>query len=404
MSLYIPKELEEISKKLISKGKRAILVGGSVRDHFLRLSIKDYDIEVFGVENIEELEEILKNFGTINLVGKSFGVLKLRVKNFEFDFSIPRVEKKISKGHNGFIVNLKKDINFKEATQRRDFTINAIGFDILSKDFLDPQNGIVDIKKGVLRHIDSKRFQEDPLRVYRGVQFVARFELKIEKDTFTLLQNMVENTILDELPKERIYIEIKKLFLKSKKPSIGIELMKELGILDRYFPELLNIKLKSIDRVSKYKDLKLIFASIGFFNPRQNKQFLIKLTDEKRFIDEVLNLTDTLIKYKDKKILKKVDINRISTTTKVEDFLRLARVLIKIKNYRQVKKTSKRLNIYRDKLHPIIKGRDLIELGMRPSKEFKHILNRLYQAQIEDKINSPKEAFELLKRDYLQRS
>jgi len=212
---------------------------------------------------------------------------------------------------------------------------------------------------------------------------------------------MVENTILDELPKERIYIEIKKLFLKSKKPSIGIELMKELGILDKYFPELLNIKLKSIDRVSKYKDLKLIFASIGFFNPRQNKQFLSKLTDEKRFIDEVLNLTDTLIKYKDKKILKKVDINRISTTTKVEDFLKLARVLIKIKNYRQVKKTSKRLNIYRDKLHPIIKGRDLIELGMRPSKEFKHILNRLYQAQIEDKINSPKEAFEILKRDYL---
>jgi len=104
---------------LISKGKRAILVGGSVRDHFLGLSIKDYDIEVFGVENIEELEEILKNFGTINLVGKSFGVLKLRVKNFEFDFSIPRVEKKISKGHNGFIVNLKKDITLKKHTKKR---------------------------------------------------------------------------------------------------------------------------------------------------------------------------------------------------------------------------------------------------------------------------------------------
>ncbi len=135
MSLYIPKELEEISKKLISKGKRAILVGGSVRDHFLGLSIKDYDIEVFGVENIEELEEILKNFGTINLVGKSFGVLKLRVKNFEFDFSIPRVEKKISKGHNGFIVNLKKDVTLKKQHKEEILPINAIGFDILSKDF-----------------------------------------------------------------------------------------------------------------------------------------------------------------------------------------------------------------------------------------------------------------------------
>jgi len=109
-------------------------------------------------------------------------------------------------------------LSFKEATQRRDFTINAIGFDILSKEFLDPQNGIKDIKRGILKHIDDRQFQEDPLRVYRGVQFLARFNLKLERDTSILLKNMVEDNILDELPKERIYIEIKKLLLKSKKP------------------------------------------------------------------------------------------------------------------------------------------------------------------------------------------
>jgi len=105
-----------------------------------------------------------------------------------------------------------------------------------------------------------------------------------------------------------------------------------------------------------------------FVNPKQIRQFLKKLTDEKRFTDEVLNLTDTLIKYRDKKILKKIDIKRVSITTKIEDFLRLAKVLTKLKNYRQVKKTSKRLNIYRDKLNPIIGGRDLIKLWNKTLK------------------------------------
>ncbi len=120
-----------------------------------------------------------------------FWILKLKIKEFEFDFSMPREEKKVSRGHRGFIIDLKRDISFKEATQRRDFTVNAIGFDILSKEFLDPQNGIVDIKKRVLKNIDNKRFQEDPLRVYRGIQFLARFNLKIDNKTFKLCLDMV---------------------------------------------------------------------------------------------------------------------------------------------------------------------------------------------------------------------
>jgi len=396
MSIYIPRELIEISKELNYRGKRAILVGGSVRDHFLRLPIKDYDIEVFGLNGIDELAKILSKFGDINLVGKSFGVLKLRVKNFEFDFSIPREEEKISKGHRGFRVNLKRDIGFKEATQRRDFTINAIGFDILSKEFLDPQNGIGDIKRGVLKHIDSRKFQEDPLRVYRGVQFLARFNLKIDSATFKLCLDMVDSGKLDELPKERVYIEIKKLLLKSKKPSIGIELMERLGILNRYFPELLDMDIKKIDKISKYKNLKLIFATIGFYNPDRAEIFLKKLTNKKRIINEALKLTNALIENKKRERWRERDIKELSTQVRVDEFLKLYRVIFGSDNHRYIKKIAKILNIYTTPLKPFITGKDLIALGLKPSKEFSKILNNIYNAQIKGEISNYNRAIEYL--------
>jgi len=236
--MQIPIILQTISDTFFSKGGRAIIVGGSVRDHFLGLPIKDYDIEVFGLPSIEDLEEVLSEFGSVNLVGKSFGVLKLFVDGEEYDFSLPRIEEKTGRGHRGFDVKMNGEMNFKEASRRRDFTINAMGYDIEKQIFLDPYNGREDMEKKVLRHIDADTFVEDPLRVYRAVQFAARFGYVLAHETETLCRKMVVNGSLEELPKERIYTEWKKLLLKAPKPSVGFELMQKLGILEYCFPEL----------------------------------------------------------------------------------------------------------------------------------------------------------------------
>jgi len=400
--MNIPKILQQISNRLLSINAEAVAVGGVVRDHFLKLPTKDYDIEVFGLEDIEELEKILSEFGRVNLVGKSFGVLKLRVKEIEFDFSIPRREEKIAKGHRGFSVDLYQKLDFKEASKRRDFTINAIGFNINSKEFLDPHGGIGDLKRGKLKHIDSKKFQEDPLRVYRGVQFLARFNLKIERETFDLCSNIVKNGHLDELPKERVFIEFKKLLLKPNKPSIGFELMRELKILDRYYPELLEVNFKKIDRVSKYKNLKLIFATIGFFIPNKIEPFLKKITSEKRLIKEVLELVDTLREYQNIKTWNRRYIKELSTKIEIDEFLKVYKTL-RFKNYRYIKRVAKNLNIYNSKLKPLIIGKDLIALGFKPSKEFSKILKEIYKMQIVGEINSKREAIEFLKCYYLQK-
>jgi len=235
--VHLPEILKTISKILYKHHAKAIVVGGAVRDFFLGMETKDYDVEVYGLETMDELNGILGRFGSVNRVGKSFGVLKFFSDGEEYDFSFPRTEQKIGKGHRGFDVDVDGALSFKEATRRRDFTVNALGYDIEEKRFLDPFNAKEDMENRILRHIDDVSFVEDPLRVYRAVQFCARFRYALAEETKALCRYMVDEGMLEELPKERIYAEFKKLLLKAPKPSIGFELMRELGVL-RYFPEL----------------------------------------------------------------------------------------------------------------------------------------------------------------------
>ncbi len=230
--------LKTISKELKSKNAKAIIVGGSVRDHFLELPIKDYDVEVYGLESLEALEVLLSKHGSVNLVGKSFGVLKFTYEGEEYDFSFPRTEEKVGVGHRGFEVEVNGALAYEKASKRRDFTFNALGYAIEDETFLDPFDGLKDMEQKTVRHIDDETFVEDPLRVYRAVQFCARFGYTLADETFALCQKMVQRGVLEELPKERVYVEWQKLLLKSPKPSIGFELMRKLGVTKRYFPEL----------------------------------------------------------------------------------------------------------------------------------------------------------------------
>ncbi|MGB1227282.1 MAG: CCA tRNA nucleotidyltransferase, partial [Poseidonibacter sp.] len=149
----IPKILEEILNHLQQIGAKPILVGGCVRDSLLQIPCKDYDIEIFGIDSIELIEKSLKKFGNVKLVGKSFGVLTLKIDEYDFDFALARTEKKTGLGHGDFEVTTNSKLSYKEAALRRDFTINSIGYDFFKEEFLDPFDGIKDLEKKVLKHI-----------------------------------------------------------------------------------------------------------------------------------------------------------------------------------------------------------------------------------------------------------
>jgi tRNA nucleotidyltransferase (CCA-adding enzyme) len=218
-----------IARAVREHGGRALVVGGWVRDRVLGRPSKDLDLEIYGVEP-RALTALLARFGEVEPVGQSFPVFKVR----GLDVALPRRESKAGRGHKGFIVRGDPSMPIEEAARRRDFTMNALLFDPLTGDYVDPFGGRDDLARRVLRAVDPQTFPDDSLRALRAVQFAARFELTIEPQTVMLCRAMQ----LDDLPPERIWGEIEKWLLLAERPSLGFEAARELGVLAQIFPEM----------------------------------------------------------------------------------------------------------------------------------------------------------------------
>ncbi len=212
-------------------------MGGWVRDRLLGLESKDVDIEVYNLDPAS-LKRLLGRFGSVNTVGESFTVYKLVFRDDEgrreIDVSIPRRESKTGRGHRGFTVAGDPSMSVGEAARRRDFTINAMMFDPLRDQLIDPYGGAADLQSRRLRHVDATTFIEDSLRVLRAAQFAARFHLEIDPTTVALCRRVP----LNDLPAERIWGEVEKLLLRAEAPSIGLRALEQLDVLARLFPEL----------------------------------------------------------------------------------------------------------------------------------------------------------------------
>lgn len=430
-----------------------IFVGGCVRDHLLGNDSLDIDIELYGLENTDTLAKILKPFGKINEVGKSFGVFKFRYEGYAIDLSLPRTENKSAKGHKGFEIQTYSEIDFATASRRRDFTINSMGYNPKICTLLDPYNGTADLSAKILRCVDPATFVEDPLRILRAVQFAARFDLTCNPQLLTLCSQMISQGALKELPKERIFEEFKKLFLLSLKPSIGMELLREMGALPFFTPLDLyehtpqdstthpegNVwihTLMALDKMAALrcgdtkKDLTRVFAVLlhdcgkphttiiedGKINaPHHAKEgveigriFLENITDEHGLCEAVL----PLIRHHGavRKIHGKTDsdILRLSTQACIEDLIVVAEADFLGRSFNGTPPTTfeagswlhthaLQLGVLSSPPLPLIMGRDLIALGLTPGITFKKILAHSYEAQLDQQFFTKSEANAWLK-------
>ena len=219
----------DVARRVSAAGGRALMVGGSVRDLLCGRHVKDVDIEVFGLAP-DDLKRILGEAYELDLVGISFGVLK--IKHLDIDISLPRRESKRGLGHKGFDIASDPSLPIPEAASRRDFTVNAIYYDPLADELIDPHGGARDLADGVLRHV-SEKFREDPLRVLRGMQFVARFGLDPAPETIAICRTVTP----EGLPPERLFEEWAKLLVKGVHIRRGLEFLRETGWV-KYYPEL----------------------------------------------------------------------------------------------------------------------------------------------------------------------
>jgi tRNA nucleotidyltransferase (CCA-adding enzyme) len=237
----IPGLNQKIIKEILTYGK-IYEVGGAVRDKYISpiLPDKDKDYLVTGIP-LEDLCSLLCRFGKVDLVGKSFGVIKFSPsEKFNggqiFDVAIPRKEMSTGVGHKDFHVEYDHNLKVEDDLGRRDFTINAMAEDLSTGQLVDPLGGRKDIKKRLIRMTHPDSFKEDPLRMLRAIQFSARFEFDLEENTLLSLKENVD--LIETIPAERIQEELNKLLLKARYPSSGFRLMQKVGLLEKILPEL----------------------------------------------------------------------------------------------------------------------------------------------------------------------
>tara|TARA_B110000003_G_scaffold229311_1_gene231104 strand:+ start:4804 stop:6243 length:1440 start_codon:yes stop_codon:yes gene_type:complete len=424
--------LQDIAHLIRKNGGHSLVVGGSVRDLILGQAPHELDMEVRGF-NTDHLAQLLLPKYAAEQVGKSFGVLKL--KGFPVEIALPRTENKNGTGHKGFSIEVDPNLPFEQAAHRRDFTINAIGLNPLTGEILDPFNGQQDLKEKILRHV-SPAFSEDPLRVLRGMQFIARFHLKPSPETISLCQSIS----MEELPPERIFDEWKKLFLKGIDITAGLNFLKDTKWLS-YFPELLDLvgckqdpewhpegdvwthTLHCLDAFAssrigvEWEDLVVGLAVLchdlgkpsttyraedgrirsPMHEPKgeqPTRSFLSRLTNQVDLHDEIIPLVRRHLTprtfYKDK--ASDGAIRRLAHQVKrIDRLVRVAAADLAGRPPRQddfpegpwLLKKAEELKVKDSEPKPIMQGRHLIKKGLSPGPEFTPILKKCFEAQLD---------------------
>ena len=227
--IHLTAETTKVLDALRDAGGRPLIVGGAVRDALLSqgnaepVAPKDIDIEVYGLPK-DRVRRALP--GDVQEFGQSFGVFNTTLNGQDFDVALPRRDNKTGTGHRGFVVETDIDMPFDESFARRDFTINSMGWDYASGELIDPFGGREDLEKRVLRHT-GPRFDEDPLRVLRGVQFAARFGMDLAPETAELCREISPS--FSQLHKDGIWQEFRKLSAKGTHISKALEALHASG-------------------------------------------------------------------------------------------------------------------------------------------------------------------------------
>jgi tRNA nucleotidyltransferase (CCA-adding enzyme) len=397
-------QVKNIFDEIYQQGGRVLLVGGAVRDCLLGCLSSDLDFEVYHL-SFEELEDILKKFGKVSFVGKSFGVLRLH--GFDADWSIPRSDSMGRKPN----VSLDPDMSFAQAFRRRDVTMNAMGIDVSSMELIDPYDGANDLQKKTLRSPDVAFFVQDPLRLFRVMQFVARFDMHVDEQLSQACQNMD----ISEVSVQRIEQEFAKLFTKANQPSKGfiwLEHIKRVAdilpgiILDQQFYQ----RLDAIAESNSFDYAQRISVSFALLAYQVQSDLLKSIDIHKKITRDQFELLSDFLK----KFTTSTELSEKSAL--IGFYVRYVPFMIKqdaqafkwlahwIEPYfamqflgdvaacwytpevvEQFVRAAKNAKVLHHAELPVLAGQDLINIAQ--GKELGELIKRAYEIQIKDSIS-----------------
>lgn len=441
--------IKQIIQSLESAGAKCYYVGGYVRDTILGLESKDIDIEVFNLP-YNDLLEHLKQFGEVDVVGQSFGVIKLYADE-TYDFSIPRRENCTGAKHTDFEVNCDPYMSVEEAMKRRDFTINAVYMNSFSN-LVDYYEGQRHTKQGFL-HPVSEKFKEDPLRVLRGFRFAGKMNMTPSQLTIMYSKEMFE--AYNSLSKERVWEEWKR-WTKGRFLYNSLLYLKQTGWINHY-PQIANLvgleqdpefhkegdvfthtgmvldsmthlfsneseedklvliltalchdmgKVNTTERVYKEKYGREVITSYNHASTGVPiaKEFLESIGCPKGIIEKVLPLIreHMVLENLSDKGIRKLAHRLFPANIRLLGYILKADILGKrpFKNldrpYYTINK-AKELNCYESPQERLIGGDDLLEMGYKPGPKFGEVIKRLYEMQLRGTFSNKKDALGLVK-------
>jgi tRNA nucleotidyltransferase (CCA-adding enzyme) len=281
-----------------------------------------------------------------------------------------------------------------------------MGYDVQNRKLLDPFNARTDLKNRILRAVDEKKFQEDPLRVLRAVQFSARFDLTLDKNLLNISKSMVQNGLMKELPKERIFQEIKKLLLKSQNISLGLHLLNTLGLFQNYPITSNSITALTRANLFEFKNNKqkliIMLALWSYTFPIDTyKKFLNTLSDDKNLLNSIVSLVQNKNKISINNFTD-FDLYMLAREVKIEDFILFLKAINNLHvDLSNLHVRAKQLNILTKEAPAILGGKDLLALGLQASKNFSIILEKAYLAQISGVFTTHKKGIAYLKKELL---
>ena len=421
--------VRQIAELVREAGGCTYYVGGCVRDSILNRESKDIDLEIHGICP-EQLEQILETLGEPVTIGSSFGIMGLR--HYDLDIAMPRKDEKGSRGGRDFYDVVDPFVGTEKAARRRDLTMNALMQDVLTGEIVDHFGGVSDLKNGIIRHVDDATFAEDPLRVLRAAQFAARFRFRVAEETIQLSRKLD----LSDIPRERIWGELEKVLMKSEKPSVFWQVLREMDQLDYWFPELkalIDVRqnpvyhaegdvwthtMMVLDEAAKLRHraanpywfmLSAVTHDFGKAVCTEEKDgvlhayqhevkglplieaFLRRITSETKLIEYVLNLSEYHMKpntVASARSAVKVTTRMFDQSVDPEGLICLA-LADDRGRITQAPATDheaflyERMAIFRELMsRPYVMGRDLIEAGLKPGVEFTEILEHAHKLRL----------------------
>lgn len=402
---------------------KTYIVGGAVRDFIRGENSQDLDFCLVGVTNNDLVTEILTKHSDscAPAVGVVFPCWICDINKDKFDFAVARKEKPSGTKRTDFTLDIN-NISIEDDLFRRDITINAIAFDIENNCFIDPFNGVADLKNKICRNV-SEFFKDDALRVLRAARFIAQFELT---PTVELINICKELTPIEIVSNDRVGKELIKLFEFDCKPSKFFNFLREIGWLQYHFIELFN--LIGIEQDAKHHPegdaynhtllcmdfanniepsnvllkLAMLCHDFGKATTTTNKNGKIQAIGHDKEVHLTFNMLERLViknKVYHKKVALLVELHMIHVNNISDEKIRktmrqlasvdllyndLHNVCVCDKNGRgsdTIVNVDIRLKDATFDITPIVTGATLLKLGLKPSKDIGILVNHALTLQ-----------------------